>query len=82
MPIYFFNVIRNGISYPDAYELELIDLDEARARAKALLPELIRGEPPPSDFSVVACRVRDIHQNDVYLCRLTLEGQTLPHPDG
>ncbi|GEP07008.1 DUF6894 family protein [Methylobacterium oxalidis] len=77
MPRYFFDV-HDGGPQSDDTGTELASRDEARAKAKSLLPDIAREEiPKGDDQSTFTVLVRDENNHPVYSATLTFAGSRL-----
>ena len=75
MPLYFFDVVDNGVVSRDEFGVELTGFDEARGEAIVLLPDIARDELPDGERHVFACWVRDERDRVVYRGTLTYQGE-------
>ena len=81
MPLYFFDVIDDGVLSRDEFGMELVSFEEARDQAISLLPELAREQLPNGETHVFACEVRNGEDRVLYRGCLTYTGERFP-PEG
>ncbi len=81
MPLYFFDVIDNGVLTRDEFGVELPGVEEARGEAVVLLPDIARDELAGGECHTFACSVRDERDVVVYRGTLTFQGER-PDRDG
>lgn len=74
MPRYYFDVRNRGGLHRDDIGDELVDFEEARGQAQAILPDIARAELPDGELHVVTCDVRDEADEIVYRGELTYRG--------
>lgn len=78
MSRYFFDVHdQNGVHHDEIGDC-FADLEEARAMAQSILPDIARRELPEGERQVVACDVRDEAGRVVYHCELVFQGVWAP----
>ena len=75
MPLYFFDVIDNGVLNRDEFGVDLEGFQDARDQAIALLPDIARAELPDGERHTFACWVRDERGRVIYRGTLTYEGE-------
>ncbi|WP_336492687.1 DUF6894 family protein [Methylobacterium nigriterrae] len=78
MPRYFFDVRAGGPEFDDT-GTELSGPDDARQKAKRLLPDIARENiPEEGDHHTFAVMVKDENGHPVYSATLTFAGLRLP----
>jgi hypothetical protein len=78
MPRYFFDVTNGGHLTRDDHGIELVDDEEARDQAIALLPDIARDELPDGDEHEFVAAARNETGEVVYEANLTLHGRWRP----
>ncbi len=77
MARYFFDITDGTGFHSDSFGDEFDDVEEARAQAQALLPDIARAELPDGELHIIRCDVRDHTGRIVYRAKLTFEGTRL-----
>lgn len=80
MPLYYFDIIDDGICNHDEFGIELADIHEAREQAQALLPDIARTEMPGGENHTFVCEVREEERGVVYRGSLVYHGQIVSDP--
>lgn len=75
MSHFFFDLITNGSRVADPVGEDLVDTDEARDQAQAILAQMMRDRLPDGDSQIYVCEVRDEHDSIVYRGRLIFESE-------
>ena len=71
MPLYYFDIIDNGVLCRDEVGTELANFDEAREHAQALLPHMARFKRPYGDEFTLECELRERNREPIYRGTLT-----------
>jgi Domain of unknown function (DUF6894) len=77
MPRYFFDVDDGGDAQRDEVGTDLGSLDEVRAEAISLLPNIARDEVPDGDNQTFAVLVRDDSGRPIFEASLVLSARWL-----
>ena len=77
MPRYFFDVDDAGEAQRDEVGTDLGSLDEVRAEAISLLPNIARDEVPDGDIQTFAVLVRDETGHSIFQASLVLSARWL-----